>query len=334
VARSSSRTAIIAALIGNCLIAITKGIAAAITGSSAMLSEAVHSVVDTGNEILLLYGQKQSAKPADRRHPFGYGRELYFWCFVVALLIFAVGAGVSIYEGVIHIRHPEPISKPWINYTVYALAFVFEGGSWLFAWKAFSEARGDDGFWESIHESKDPTSFMVLFEDSAALLGILIAAIGTWISIRLGDPRIDGVSSILIGIVLAAVSVLLARESKELLIGEQAAPELSDAIRQTVSEEPCVLDVSDIITTQMAPDQVIATLGVDIVDSLRVPEVEALIHRIEERVRERFPQLYRVFVRPEASVEVPAAAGAEGKLGEQQPRTPAPRKNPPKRVTR
>jgi cation diffusion facilitator family transporter len=311
VARSSSRTAIIAALIGNCLIAITKGIAAAITGSSAMLSEAVHSVVDTGNEILLLYGQKQSAKPADRRHPFGYGRELYFWCFVVALLIFAVGAGVSIYEGVIHFRHPEPISKPWINYVVLALAFLFEGGSWLFAWKAFSEARRDQGFWESIRESKDPTSFMVLFEDSAALVGIVIAAVGTWLSIHLGDPRIDGISSILIGAVLAAVAVLLARESKELLIGERAAPELSDAIRQTVSEEPCVLDVSDIITTQMAPDQVIATLGVDIVDSLRVPEVEALIHRIETRVRERFPQLYRVFVRPEASVEVPRNLNVE-----------------------
>jgi cation diffusion facilitator family transporter len=312
VARSSSRTAIIAALIGNCLIAITKGVAAAITGSSAMLSEAVHSVVDTGNELLLLYGQKQSAKPADRRHPFGYGRELYFWCFVVALLIFAVGAGVSIYEGVIHFRHPEPISQPWINYTVLGLAFLFEGGSWLFAWKAFSEARGDQGFWESIRESKDPTSFMVLFEDSAALVGIVIAAIGTWLSVHLGDPRIDGISSILIGAVLAAVAVLLARESKELLIGEQAAPELTDAIRETVSEEPCVLDVVNIITTQMSPDQVIATLGVDIVDSLRVPEVEALIHRIEARVQERFPQLYRVFIRPEASVEIPVATARSG----------------------
>ena len=156
-----------------------------------------------------------------------------------------------------------------------------------------------------------PNSFMVLFEDSAALVGIVIAAVGTWLSIHLGDPRIDGISSILIGAVLAAVAVLLARESKELLIGERAAPELSDAIRQTVSEEPCVLDVSDIITTQMAPDQVIATLGVDIVDSLRVPEVEALIHRIETRVRERFPQLYRVFVRPEASVEVPRNLNVE-----------------------
>jgi cation diffusion facilitator family transporter len=306
VARSSSRTAIVAALIGNLLIAVTKGIAAAMTGSSAMLSEAVHSVVDTGNEVLLLYGQKQSAKPADRRHPFGYGRELYFWCFVVALLIFAVGAGVSIYEGVVHFRHPEPISQPWINYMVLGLAFLFEGGSWTFAWKAFAEARGDHGFWESIRESKDPTSFMVLFEDSAALAGIVIAAIGTWLSIHLGDPRIDGISSMLIGAVLAAVAVLLARESKELLIGERAAPELSDAIRQTVAEEPCVLDVVEIVTTQMAPDQVIATLGIDIVDSLRVPEVEELIHRIENRVRQRFPQLYRVFIRPEASVETSA----------------------------
>jgi divalent metal cation (Fe/Co/Zn/Cd) transporter len=215
------------------------------------------------------------------------------------LLIFAVGAGVSVYEGVVHIRHPEPISKPWINFLVLGLAFLFEGGSWWFGWKAFADARGRHGFWESFQESKDPTSFMVLFEDSAALVGIVIAAIGTWLTVRFGDPRIDGISSILIGIVLAAVAVLLARESKELLIGERAAPELSAAIRETVLAEPCVIEVTDIITTQMAPDQVIATLGVDIVDSLRVPEVEQLIHRIEARVQQRYPQLYRVFVRPE-----------------------------------
>jgi cation diffusion facilitator family transporter len=307
VARSSSRTAIIAALIGNLLIAVIKAVAAVFTGSSAMISEAVHSLVDSGNEVLLLYGQKQSAKPADRRHPFGYGRELYFWCFVVALLIFALGAGISIYEGVLHIRHPEPIADPWINYLVLGLAFIFEGITWMFAWKAFSQTRGDHAFWASIHESKDPTSFMVLFEDSAALAGIVIAAIGTFLSTRLQAPWIDGASSILIGLVLAAVAVLLARESKELLIGESAAPALDRAIRDTVEEEPCVLDVVDIMTTQMSPDQVIATLGVDIVDSLKVPEVEALIHRIEQRVRQQHPQLYRVFVRPEASVEVPGA---------------------------
>ena len=296
---SASRTAIIAALVGNLLIAVTKGVAAAVTGSSAMLSEAVHSLVDSGNEVLLLYGQHRAARPPDQRHPFGYGRELYFWCFVVALLIFAVGAGVSIYEGVIHIRHPEPISKPWINFVVLGLAFLFEGGSWWFAWKSFREAQGALSFWGAFKASKDPTTFMVLFEDSAALLGIMIAAMGTWLSLHFRAPWIDGTASILIGLVLAAVAVLLARESKALLIGERAAPELSQSIRQAVEAEPCVLQVVDITTSQLAPDQVIATLGIDIVDDLRVPEVEQLILRIEQGIRARHPELFRVFIRPQ-----------------------------------
>ena len=302
-AEPSSRTAIIAALIGNLLIAITKGIAAAITGSSAMLSEAVHSLVDTGNEVLLLYGQHRAARPPDDRHPFGYGRELSFWCFVVALLIFAVGAGVSIYEGIIHIRHPEPISQPWINFLVLGVAFLFEGVSWWFAWRSFQHARGGLPFWQAVKVSKDPTTFMVLFEDSAALIGIVIAAVGTAISIRIGAPWIDGASSILIGLVLGAVAILLARESKALLIGERAAPALSQSIRRIVEAEPCVLHVVDITTSQLSPNQVIATLSIDIVDDLRVPEVEQLIHRIEDLVRARHPELFRVFVRPESSEE-------------------------------
>ncbi len=299
-AEHSSRTAIIAALIGNLLIAVTKGIAAALSGSSAMLSEAVHSTVDTGNEVLLLYGQHRAAKPPDARHPYGYGRELYFWCFVVALLIFAVGAGVSIYEGVQHIRDPEPITRPWINYVVYALALMFEGTSWWFAWKGFGATRAGRSFWQDVSSSKDPASFIVLLEDSAALLGIVIAAVGTFVSIQLQDPRIDGVASVLIGIVLAVVAVVLARESKELLIGERAAPELSAAIRKTAAEESCVIEVADIITSQISPNQVIANLGVTFDASLQVPEVEQLIDRIEKTVLDRHPQLFRVFVRPQS----------------------------------
>ena len=297
-AEHSSRTAIIAALVGNLLIAVTKGIAAAITGSSAMLSESVHSLVDTGNEVLLLYGQHRSAKPPDERHPFGYGRELYFWCFVVALLIFAVGAGVSIYEGIVHIRHPEAMTKPWINFLVLALSSVFELASWWFGWKAFQASRGPGGFWKAVIGSKDPTSFMVLFEDSAALAGIVIAAIGTALAWQLQAPWIDGTASILIGLVLAFVAVLLAHESKELLIGERAAPELIRAVREAALEDPCVLQVVDITTSQMAPDQVIASLGVHLDEKLRVPEVEQLIERIEATIRGRFPELFRVFVRP------------------------------------
>ena len=297
-AEHTSRTAIIAALVGNLLVAATKAVAAVLTGSSSMLSEAVHSLVDTGNEVLLLYGLKRSAKPADRQHPFGYGRELYFWCFVVALLIFAVGAGVSVYEGVIHIRHPEPIQSAWINFVVLGLAFVFEGASWWFGWKAFSKVWRTGPIWDAFVASKDPTTFMVLFEDSAAMVGIVIAAVATALSWKLGLPWIDGAGSILIGAVLAAVAILLARESKELLIGERASPELINALRKTVSEDPCVLEVVDITTSQMAPDQVIATIGIRIEEKLRVPEVEQLIRRIERAMHSRFPELFRVFIRP------------------------------------
>jgi cation diffusion facilitator family transporter len=263
-----------------------------------MTSEAVHSLVDTGNEILLLYGQHRAAKPPDEEHPFGYGRELYFWCFVVALLIFAVGAGVSVYEGIIHIRHPEPIEQVWINFVVLGLAFVFEGVSWWFGWETFARVRKSRPIWATVVASKDPTSFIVLFEDSAALIGIAIAAIATYLSWTLGLPWIDGMGSILIGVVLALVSVLLARESKELLIGERASPRLTDDLRKTVEADPCVLAVVDITTTQMAPDQVIAALSVEIDQSLRVPQVESLIRRIERGMHARFPQLFRIFIRP------------------------------------
>jgi len=298
VAEHTSKTAIVAALVGNLLIAVTKGVAAALSGSSAMLSESVHSLVDTGNEVLLLYGLKRASKPPDKVHPYGYGRELYFWSFVVALLIFAVGAGVSAYEGVVHIRHPEPMTEVWINFVVLGLAGIFEAVSWWFGWKAFSRVRRSRPIWDAFVASKDPTTFMVLFEDSAALVGIAIAAAATFLAWQLRLPWIDGAGSILIGAVLAIVAVLLARESKELLIGERASPELSKAVRETASEDPCVRKVVDITTSQMGPDQVIATIAVEIDDDLRVPEVEQLIGRIETAIRSRFPQLFRIFIRP------------------------------------
>jgi cation diffusion facilitator family transporter len=299
VAAPESRPAIIAALVGNGLIAVTKGIAAAITGSSAMLSEAVHSLVDCGNEVLLLYGQHRSSRPPDEIHPFGYGRELYFWCFVVALLIFALGAGISIYEGVVHIRHPEAITKPYINFIVLGLAFVFESASWFVAWRGFQRVRGDGSLWHVVRTSKDPTSFMVLFEDTAALIGIIIAAIGTALAVEYEAPWIDGTSSILIGLVLAAVAGVLARESKTLLIGERADPVLQKAIRDAADREACVRSVRRVLTTHMAPDQVIATMDVEFDDSLTIPDVEKLIGRIEEGLRDRHPELSRVFIRPE-----------------------------------
>lgn len=297
-AEHSSRSAIIAALIGNLLIAVTKGIAAAISGSSAMLSEAVHSVVDSGNEVLLLYGQHRAQNPPDRLHPWGYGREIYFWSFVVALLIFALGAGVSIYEGIVHIQSPEPMSDPLINYAVYAASAVFEGISWWFGWAAFKRVRGNRPIFAAVEASKDPPSFMVLFEDSAALVGLVIATAATFLSLRFDAPWIDGAGSILIGVVLATIAVLLARESKDLLIGERARPELSASIREIARREPGVRSVSGILTSQLSPDQVIANVGVEFADDLCTGDIERIIGHLETELRKRHPDLFRVFVRP------------------------------------
>jgi cation diffusion facilitator family transporter len=301
VVEHSSRTAVIAALVGNLLVATSKAIAAAISGSSAMLSEAVHSVVDSGNEVLLLYGQHRAGKPPDRTHPLGYGREIYFWSFVVALLIFALGAGVSIYEGIIHIRHPEPIRDPLVNYCVFGASAVFEAFSWWFGWSAFRRISGDKGIMDAVHASKDPTTFMVLFEDSAALAGIAIAATATALSVQFHRPWIDGAGSILIGLVLAVVAVLLARESKALLIGERASDELTDSLREATLHQQGVRDVEQVLTTQLSPDQVIATLSVEFDDKLDVPALEKLIGRIESELRRKHPDLFRVFVRPTPS---------------------------------
>jgi cation diffusion facilitator family transporter len=298
VAEHSSRTAVIAALVGNLLIAVTKGIAAAVSGSSAMLSESIHSVVDSGNEVLLLYGQHRANKPPDRLHPLGYGREIYFWSFVVALLIFALGAGVSMYEGIKHIQHPEPMSDPFVNYAVYAASALFEGISWWFGWSAFKRVRGDRTIFAAVEASKDPPSFMVLFEDSAALIGLAIAASATALSLHFGAPWMDGAGSILIGLVLAAVAVLLATESKALLIGERARPELSKSIREIARNEPGVLSVSGILTSQLSPDQVIANVGVEFADDLRTADIERVIGHLETELRKRHPDLFRVFVRP------------------------------------
>ena len=305
-AEHTSRTAIIAALIGNLLIAVTKGIAASITGSSAMLSESVHSLVDTGNEVLLLYGLKRAAKPPDRKHPYGYGRELYFWSFVVALLIFAVGAGVSVYEGVVHIRHPEPIAKVWINFVVLGLAAIFEGASWWFGWKAFSRVQRSRRSGMPSSPARTRRRSWSCSRIRAAFLGIVIAAIATFLSSTLRLPWIDG--------------AWLDRDrprprgrrgaagARKQGIARSASalpPELSAAVRQTASEDPCVRNVVDITTSQMGPDQVIATISIEIDEDLRVPQVEQLIARIEESIRSRFPQLFRIFIRPVAGTRPP-----------------------------
>ena len=299
-ARNGTLLAVWAALAGNLLVALAKFAAAALTGSASMLSEAVHSLVDTVNEVLLLYGIARSARPADRLHPFGYGRELYFWSFVVALLIFAFGAGVSVYEGAGRILSPQPIERPGIIYTVLAVSLAFEGTSWWISMRAFGATRRNLGWWEAFRRSKDPPAFIVVFEDSAALLGILAAAAGTTATVLTGDGRWDGVASLVIAAILAGVAALLAQESKALLIGERADPVVSDAILRTAAGIPGVCSANSIVTVQIAPNSVIATLSLDFFDYLRAPEIERAVVELENRIRSAHPEVSALFVKPQS----------------------------------
>ena len=252
-ARRSSRRVVYAALLGNILVALTKFAAAGFTGSAAMVSEAIHSLVDTGNEILLLYGLQRAARPADELHPLGHGRELYFWSFIVTLLIFGLGAGVSIYEGISHVIAPVPISDAIINYVVLGLAFVFEGVSWRVAINEFRSAKGKRGYFEAVRQSKDPTMFMVLFEDTAALIGVIIAVVGIAASETFDRPVLDGAASIGIGLLLGVVAMFLAREAKGLLIGEPAASEVVSSICAIARAYPGVERSNGLFTVHLGP---------------------------------------------------------------------------------
>lgn len=287
------------ALAANLGIAVAKFVAAAITGSSSMLTEGVHSLVDSGNQVLLLYGQSRAARPPDRAHPFGYGRELYFWAFVVAILIFAVGAGVSIYEGWRHIAEPVALEDPTINYVVIAVAVLLEGASWAIARREFAAAKGDTRWWQAIRESKDPATFIVLFEDSAALAGLAIAGIGIWASHAFADPRIDGYASIAIGAILAAVAVLLARESKGLLIGERADPKVVETVRGVVARHPGITAVNHVRTIHTAPDSIFVAISADFDDAITMGDAETMIEAIEHDLKRAEPRLSSIYIRPE-----------------------------------
>ena len=288
-----------AALGANLGIAAAKFVAAGLTGSSSMLTEGVHSLVDSGNQGLLLYGQKRARRPPDREHPFGYGRELYFWSFVVALLIFGLGAGVSFYEGWAHIVEPAELGNAWVNYAVLGIAFALEGGSWWVAMRAFAAAKGDEGWWSAIRSSKDPAGFIVLFEDSAALAGLIVAALGVWASHAWNDPRIDGAASIAIGLVLSAVAALLAREAKGLLIGERADPSVVECVRAIVERQPAIVKVNHVRTVHTGPDLVFVAISADFEDSLTMGEGETLIEAIEQELKAAMPVITSIYIRPE-----------------------------------
>ena len=294
---ASTRTLVIA-FVANLGIAASKFVAAMITGSSAMLTEGVHSVVDSTNQLLLMWGRRQSTKPPDKYHPFGYGRELYFWSFVVAVLVFSLGAGVSIYEGVIHIANPEEAVSPVVAYVVLLVAFLLEGWSTREAFQEFKAAKGNLGWVEAIRQSKDPPSFIVLLENGAAMAGIIAAAVGVFLAQITGNPFYDGAASVVIGIILGVTAFVLAYESKGLLIGEAADPALVRGLRELACSKPGIVGVGHVLTSHTAPDQITAMMNVDFRDSITAGDVERLVQEIEKEAHHRWPQVRRLFIRP------------------------------------
>lgn len=299
-AAGGSKQVVYAAIAGNLAIALTKFGAAWLTGSSAMLSEGVHSLVDTGNGLLLLWGIRQSALPPDDRHPFGRGKELYFWTLIVAVLIFALGGGISVYEGILHIRHPEPVVNPLVNYVVLALAFVFEGGAWWIALREFRKSKGTAGYLAAVRASKDPTTFTVLFEDTAAMLGLLVAFLGIALGHSLGVPQLDGVASVVIGVILAAVAVFLAYECKGLLIGEGVDPETRASINKIVVDDPDIDRLVRALSMHFGPYEVLLTLEIEFRPHLTAAEAAAAIDRLDRAIRALHPEVKHLFIEVQA----------------------------------
>lgn len=296
------------ALAANLGIGIAKFIAAGITGSSSMLSEGFHSCVDSLNQILLLYGQHRAKRPADAAHPFGYGRELYFWAFIVALLIFALGAGISIYEGIKHVREPEPLTSPTINYVVLAISLALEGSSLALAIREFVHGKGELGWWQAFRQSKDPSGFMVLFEDSAAIAGLLIAGVGVWASHHFNRPELDGYASIGIGVVLALVAIVLAREAKGLLIGERADEGVIAEVYRLVDHHPAITSVNHVRTIHTAPDKVFVAISADFRNDVTMGDAERLVSELETKLKAALPQLSSIYIRPEKREEATLVA--------------------------
>lgn len=301
--KHSDKKVIYAALIGNSAIAVMKFIVAAISGSAAMLAEGFHSAADSGNQIMLLMGHARSGKPPDDRHPFGYGKELYFWAFVVAVSIFFVGAALSIYEGIDKLIHPEPVKSIVLPLIVLGLAAIFEACPW---WIAFSEARkiktgkGFTSIMDMAVRSKNPTVLVVLFEDTAALIGLLVAAVGITLAYTTGMSIFDAIASILIGVVLLVLALFLARETKELLIGESAGRRDREKINQAIRTMPEIGQCGSLLTMHLGPDDILVNIDVEFVDGLSTDELEAAIDRIESRVKEVVPTATRIYIEAKA----------------------------------
>lgn len=296
---ASSNKSIYSALAANLLIAITKFAAGAFSNSAAMISEGIHSLVDTVNQILLLFGLKRSKKPADAKRPFGYGRELYFYSFIVSILIFGLGGGISIYQGIIHIITPKPLGNPTWNYVVLALSVVFEGTSLIIAAKEFNQIRDGETWWNAIVHSKDPSTFLVLFEDGAAVLGLFTVMICMFFGHHFDIPELDGVASLLVGLLLVGVSLILARESRSLLMGEGISDVSRKKIHQMAEKDPAILQVLNIISTYQSPDEVLLMLIVAFKDDLDTQDINESIERLRAEIKDEFNLIRFVIIQPE-----------------------------------
>ena len=299
----SSKKAIYAGLIGNSLIAVTKFVAASITGSAAMISEGIHSLVDTGNQVLLLLGLRKAAQPPSKDFPFGHGKEIYFWSFVVAILIFALGAGISLYKGYQHVLHPEPLTNVTINYIVLAAAILFEAGAFYVAYKEFAKEKGELGLLEAVRRGKDPSLFVVLFEDGAAMLGLLVALAGIALAQVTGNPVFDGLASMGIGLILAGTAFWLAYETKSLLIGEAASSWLVEDIRDLLGAQSDIKTVNEVATLHMGPDFVLAAISVDFADDMSADDLENRVTELTGLIKQIDPSLRRVFIEAERRID-------------------------------
>ena len=295
-ANKTNKVAIYAALAGNGIIAVVKFIASAYTGSSAMFSEAIHSIVDTGNQILLLYGIKRSERPADKTHPFGYGMEIYFWSFVVAILLFGLGAGVSVYEGISKIQNPHPLQNQLVNYIVIGFALFFEGIAFLIAYRELGRIKEPKSLIKTIRASKDPTIFVVLFEDFAAVIGLVVAGLGIYLGEVFNLPTLDGVASIIIGVILAVTASCLAFEIKGLLTGEAASEEIIAGIKSIIKDDPGVLYINEILTMHLGPTDILLNISLDFKGAMSSGNVEETISALETKIKNKFPEIKRVFI--------------------------------------
>jgi len=302
-ASSTSNVPIYSAIIANLGIAIAKFVAAGLSGSSAMVSEGIHSLVDTGNGCLLLLGIHKSKKPADDAHPFGHGKELYFWALIVAILIFSIGGGMSFYKGIAHLNDPVPLSDPFWSYIVLGLAFVFESIVLYLALKSFQEFKGDMSYWKAIKLSKDPGSFAVILEDLAALIGVLVAFAGIFLGHYFNEPVYDAYASILIGVILTLIAVFLAYESKGLLIGEGADPEMAKSILDLAIADPAVQETKPPLTMYFGPHEVFLALDITFNKDQSTKDLEDAITRLEKTIRTKHPIIKRIFIEANAIAE-------------------------------